>query len=99
MHFADLLSKVERQTRAVDEIRNPYGPYRGRCDRAPEFTQFFNPHFRRIASDQGGIDRARQLQRCMSLFMCTFETCRRTLPMSADWGRPEVTGRRSKRRF
>ena len=52
------LSKFVRQTRAVDEIGNPYGPYRGRCDRAPEFTQFFNPHFRRIAGDQGGIDRA-----------------------------------------
>src|SRR5258705_2683792 len=58
MHCADLVSKFERQPRAVDEIRNSHGPYRGRCDRAPEFTQFFNPHFRRIASDQGGIDRA-----------------------------------------
>jgi hypothetical protein len=29
----------------------------------------------------------------------TFETCRRTLRMSADRGRPEVKGRRSKRRF
>lgn len=56
MHCADLLSKVEWQTRAVDEIRNPYGPDRGRCDRAPEFTQFFNPHCRRIAGDKGGID-------------------------------------------
>src|ERR1700716_3020608 len=27
----------------------------------------------------------------------TFETCRRTLRMSAHCGRPEVTGRRSKR--
>jgi len=29
----------------------------------------------------------------------TFETCRRTLRMSAYWGRPEVSGARSKRRF
>jgi hypothetical protein len=29
----------------------------------------------------------------------TFETCRRTLRMSVDPGRPEVTSRRSKRRF
>jgi hypothetical protein len=29
----------------------------------------------------------------------TFETCRRTLRMSVYWGRPEVIGRVSKRRF
>jgi len=29
----------------------------------------------------------------------TFETCRRTLRMSAVRGRPEVTGRHSNRRF
>src|SRR5258707_297610 len=58
MHWADLLPEVERQARTVDKIRIRYGPYRGRCDRAPEFPQFFNPHFGRIASDQGGIDRA-----------------------------------------
>src|ERR1700746_3324352 len=44
MHCADLLAEVEGKTRAVDEIRNPNGPYRGRCDRAPELTQPFNPH-------------------------------------------------------
>jgi hypothetical protein len=58
MHCADLLAEVDGQTSAGDEIRNPNGPYCGRCDRAPELTQPFNSHFRRISCDQGGVYRA-----------------------------------------
>ena len=35
------------------------------------------------------------VRRCTSV-VGTFETCRRTVRMSAYWGRPEVTGRRVK---
>ena len=60
---------------------------------ATHFAKIFLSDLDRFAGVVAGFDVARESVNG------TFETCRRTLRMSVDPGKPEVTSRRSKRRF